>query len=100
VAIIEAASPYRVCGTSTEKDRDDIEQPHFGHPVQMEGREPRLHPGVPRGLFAPHRFLAVAQIQVQPLASRLSQQRHRHEIGGIHGCPLREFFTPGRGPTI
>jgi len=25
VAIIEAASPYRVCGTSTENGRDEIE---------------------------------------------------------------------------
>jgi hypothetical protein len=43
----------------------------------MEGHEARLDTGVPRRLLAAHRFLALAQIQVKPLASRLSQQRNR-----------------------
>jgi len=43
----------------------------------MEGREPGRYPGMPGGLLAAHRFLALAQIQVKPLASRVSQQRNR-----------------------
>jgi len=43
----------------------------------MEGREPWLHPDMLGGLLAPHRFAALAQIQVKPLANRLSQQRNR-----------------------
>jgi hypothetical protein len=43
----------------------------------MEGGEPWLDPGVPRRLLAPYRFLALAQIQIEPSASRLSQQLNR-----------------------
>jgi len=56
----------------------DFEQPRIGHLVQVEGREPWLDPGMPRGLLAAHRFFARAQIQVKLLASRLSQQGNRH----------------------
>jgi len=44
----------------------------------VEGREPWLDPGMPRGLLAAHRFFARAQIQVKLLASGLSQQGNRH----------------------
>jgi len=44
----------------------------------MEGREPWLDSGMPRGLLAPHWLAALAQIQVKLLASRISQQRDRH----------------------
>jgi len=55
----------------------NLEQTSFGHPVQVKGGEPWFDPRIPRGLFAPDRLLALAQIQVKLLASRLSQQRNR-----------------------
>jgi len=72
----------------------DLKQARLGHPVQMEGREPWLDPGVARGLLSPYRFLALAQVQVKPSASRLSQQRDRRQIGGIHGLPVPSTPRP------
>ncbi len=65
----------------------DGQQPRLGHLVQVKGRDPRLDPKLLRGLLAPDRLLALADVQVKLLPSRLSQQPDRHKISGIHRRP-------------
>ncbi|MDR2988064.1 MAG: hypothetical protein LBV34_24830 [Nocardiopsaceae bacterium] len=67
----------------------EVKQAGIGHLVQMKSGKPRGYPDVLRGLLAPDWLVALTQIQVQPLARRLCQQRHRCDVlSGIHHCPL------------